>query len=115
VSRVERGIIQGLEEAVRFERGAGRAAVRSHVRTAAGAVVIEARGYRGRQIRRIRGDLRLSQPVFAKLLNVSPETVKAWEQGKRVPEGAAVRLLEVAEDHPEVLLPKLRVRRGGKQ
>ncbi len=59
------------------------------------------------------GELRLSQPVFAKLLNVSPETVKAWEQGKRVPEGAAVRLLEVAEDHPEVLRPKLRVRKGG--
>jgi len=49
--------------------------------TTAGVVVVEAREYRGRQIRRIRGDLRLSQPVFAKLLKVSPETVKAWEQG----------------------------------
>jgi DNA-binding transcriptional regulator YiaG len=25
----------------------------------------------------------LSQPVFAAALNVSPETVRAWEQGKR--------------------------------
>lgn len=112
MTRVERGILRGLEEAIRFERAAGAATVRTHVRTRAGTVVIEARGYRGRQIRRIRGDLRLSQPVFASLLNVSPETVKAWEQGKRVPEGAAVRLLEVAEDYPGVLLHKLRVRRG---
>jgi DNA-binding transcriptional regulator YiaG len=34
--------------------------------------------------------------VFAQVLNVNPETVKAWEQGKRQPDGAASRLLELA-------------------
>ncbi len=113
MSRVEKGILKGLGEAVAFERGRGRATVRTHLHLESGTVVIAARGYKAEQIRRIRSHLKVSQPVFARLLNVSPETIKAWEQGKRVPDGAAVRLLEVAEDHPEVLLPKLRVGRTG--
>jgi len=47
--------------------------------------------------------MRLSQPVFAHLLNVSPETVKSWEQGKNYPAGAAARLLQVAVKHPEIV------------
>jgi putative transcriptional regulator len=114
VTRIEQGIIKGLKQALAFERGKRPATVRTHVRLNSGTtVVVAARGYRGKEIKRIRSHLKLSQPVFAKLLNVSPETVKAWEQGKRVPDGAAVRLLEVAEDHPEVLLPKLRVEKTG--
>jgi putative transcriptional regulator len=46
----------------------------------------------------------LSQAVFADALNVSRETVRAWEQGKREPGGATLRLLEVAERHPEVIM-----------
>ena len=108
MNRVEKGIIQGLRDAMAFERGERPATVRVPVRLGGDVVVIEARGFKGKQVKRIRSGLKLSQPVFAQLLNVSSETIKAWEQGKRVPDGAAVRLLEVAEDHPEVLLPKLR-------
>jgi putative transcriptional regulator len=54
--------------------------------------------------------MELSQPVFAAALNVSPETIRAWEQGKREPEGATLRLLEVAEQHPDVFLKKVRAR-----
>ena len=57
----------------------------------------------------------LSQPIFAAALNVSPETVRAWEQGKREPDGPTLRLLEVAEQHPEVLLKRVRPRRRGKR
>ncbi len=113
MSRIEKGIIQGLKDAVAFERGTRPALTRTHVRMDSGTRVIEARGYQSKQIKRIRKYFKVSQPVFAKLLNVSAETVKAWEQGKRVPDGAALRLLEVVEDHPEVLLPKLRVSAGG--
>ena len=52
----------------------------------------------------------LSQPVFAAALNVSPETIRAWEQGKRTPDGATLRLLEVAEHHPDVLLASVQLR-----
>lgn len=55
--------------------------------------------------------MELSQVLFAAALNVSPETVRAWEQGKREPDGPTQRLLEVAEDHPEVFLKKVAVRR----
>jgi hypothetical protein len=41
---------------------------------------------------------------------VSPDTIRAWEQGKREPDGPTLRLLQVAEQHPEVLLDKLRER-----
>ena len=36
-------------------------------------------------IARLRQQLKYSQSVFARVLNVSPKTVQAWEQGIRVP------------------------------
>ena len=45
----------------------------------------------------------LSQARFAALLGVSVRTLQDWEQGRRVPTGAARTLLRVAEAHPEVL------------
>lgn len=56
------------------------------------------------QIREVRHRLDLSQAVFAALLNVSPSTVRAWEQGQRQPNGPSLRLLEIAEHHPTALL-----------
>lgn len=45
----------------------------------------------------------LSQSAFAKLLGVSVRTLQEWEQGRKLPSGAAVTLLKVAIRHPEVL------------
>ena len=45
----------------------------------------------------------LSQATFARLLGVSVRTLQEWEQGRKVPSGAAVTLLKVAARHPEVL------------
>lgn len=72
--------------------------------TARETVVRPAPALEGHQIADLRQELRLSQPVFAQALNVSPETVRAWEQGKRSPDGAALRLLEVARVYPQALL-----------
>jgi putative transcriptional regulator len=55
-------------------------------------------------IARLRQQLKYSQFVFARVLNVSPKTVQAWEQGIRVPSDAALKLLSIAKRHPEVLL-----------
>jgi putative transcriptional regulator len=41
--------------------------------------------------------------VFAKLLNVSPSSIRQWEQGKRKPTGSTKVLLEVLEKEPHVL------------
>lgn len=56
------------------------------------------------QIRQIRRKLDVSQHVFAAALNVSRGAVRSWEQGTRQPDGAAMRLLHIAEKHPSVLL-----------
>jgi putative transcriptional regulator len=45
----------------------------------------------------------LTQAQFAALLGVSKRTLEQWEQGRRVPSGAAKTLIRVAELHPEVL------------
>jgi len=45
----------------------------------------------------------LSQAAFAKLLGVSVRTLQEWEQGRKIPSGAAATLLKVAARHPEVL------------
>lgn len=55
------------------------------------------------QIKEIRENLSLSQPVFAKLLNVSPSSIKQWEQGKRQPTGATQVLLDLLKRSPHIL------------
>jgi putative transcriptional regulator len=55
-------------------------------------------------IARIRRRLKVSTPVFAAYLNVTPDTVRGWEKSRRVPSGPALRLLEIAAKRPEVLV-----------
>ena len=50
-----------------------------------------------------RMSVKLTQREFAKLLNVSIDTVQDWEQGRRSPRGAAKTLLRVVQSHPGVL------------
>ena len=46
---------------------------------------------------------KLTQVEFARLLDVSVDAIRDWEQGRRSPRGAAKTLLRVAMEHPEVL------------
>lgn len=46
-----------------------------------------------KQVKGLRVKVGVSQPVFAALLGVSPQTVKAWEQGTKHPTSSARRLL----------------------
>ena len=55
------------------------------------------------QIKEIRENLNLSQTVFAKLLNVSPSSIRQWEQGKRQPTGATQVLLDLLKRSPHIL------------
>ncbi len=50
-----------------------------------------------------RESLNVSQPVFARLLNVPTVTAVSWEKGRRKPSGAALKLLQIARKHPEVI------------
>lgn len=102
-------LIEGLQEALAYERGE-RSGQRVHRREVAArrAQAEPPPWYAGFQIRDIRQTLSVSQQVFAQMLNVSASTVRAWEQGKREPEGPARRLLQIAESHPEVLMAAVR-------
>ena len=55
------------------------------------------------EIVKIRSRAKLSQSVFARYLNVSIKTVQAWEQGSRNPSDAALKLLSIARDNPQVI------------
>jgi len=50
----------------------------------------------------IRSKSKMSQSAFAGLLGVSMRTLQDWEQGRRSPQGPAIALLRIAEQHPEV-------------
>ena len=52
----------------------------------------------------IRQKTGLSQSKFASLLGVSVRTLQDWEQGRRVPAGAARTLLLIAHRNPMALL-----------
>ena len=52
----------------------------------------------------IRTKMSLTQDQFAALMNISVHTLRNWEQGRRHPEGPARVLLNVVNNHPEVLL-----------
>lgn len=57
--------------------------------------VPEVKEISAKEIYEIRKANRLSQPVFAKYMNVGPSTVSQWEQGKKKPSGSAARLLDI--------------------
>lgn len=59
---------------------------------------------RARQIKRIRLALGASESVFAYILNVSPKVVQSWEHGARRPTSAALKLLSIAQNNPQILL-----------
>lgn len=98
-------LIEALEEAVAYKQGKrpGLRVTRYEI-TARGATVSPPPSYDADRIRRVRTRLKVSQPVFAGMLNVSSSTVQAWEQGVREPDGASLRLLEIAENHPAAIL-----------
>jgi hypothetical protein len=54
-------------------------------------------------VRALRFELGLSQAAFSRALNVSLELVQSWEAGRRTPQGAALRLLELLRADPGLL------------
>ena len=49
------------------------------------------------EIRELREREHLSQPVFARYLNVSKNLISDWEKGSRKPGGPALRLLTIVK------------------
>jgi putative transcriptional regulator len=100
-------LIEALTEAIAFKRGTKTGATLKTV-SVRRATAKPAPAYRAKDIAKLRKQLRMSQPLFADVLNVSSAAVKAWEQGQNEPGGATLRLLQIAEAHPDILLEQVR-------
>ena len=57
--------------------------------------------------RRVRKRMGFTQVEFARRIDVSLETIRNWEQGKRGPTGAARTLLRILDKAPEIALQVL--------
>jgi putative transcriptional regulator len=85
----------GLTEAVGFAKG------ELTLRTVAGPSPPPE--IAAREVASLRTKARMSQTVFARVLNVSTKTVQSWEQGERRPSHAALRMLQVFRENPTLV------------
>ncbi len=88
-------IIQGLNEAVEYEKG------NIKVRTAQ-CTVTPVPEITSAEIKDIRLSFGMTQATFAKAIGVSVKTVEAWESGTNKPIGIARRFLSVLKSDPEI-------------
>lgn len=88
---------ESLQGALAFERGEAVDLRVTEMPSAPGKM-------RPNDIRKIRHSLNASQVLFARFLNVSPNTIRSWEQGTRRPRGADLKLLSIAKKNPQALL-----------
>jgi putative transcriptional regulator len=97
-------IINGLKEAIEYEKGDLKG-VKRHIVSVKPLTV-----YKANEIKKIRANLDLSQSVFANIIGVSKKAVEAWESGKNIPQGPAQRMLELLDKDPAItdkyLMPK---------
>ena len=61
------------------------------------ACLAPATPFKPEEIKAIREAQHVSQPVFARYLNVSKNLISDWERGKKKPGGPALRLLSIVQ------------------
>ena len=97
MSKVASSIRRGLEQAVKLAKGgASKKAYRVHVPVRV-------------NVREIRSKLGLTQQAFAATFGFSINTLRHWEQGKRVPEGPTRAYLLVIARAPDAVQKALRI------
>lgn len=82
---------EGLNDIIEYQKG------KKKLKKRVLEVPEPATNYTAKDVKRIRESLNYPQNLFAKFLNVSPRTVEAWESGRRIPNHAALRLLEIID------------------
>ncbi len=85
---------EGLQEAIDFEKGTGKAKTTVFV-------ITPVTKYTNEQIKAIRNKAGMTQAVFANYMGVSKKTVEAWELGRTHPTGPACRLLDILDQGKE--------------
>lgn len=84
--KVYDGIMQGLEEAVRYNKGEIKAKTNT-------LEILPVPNFEAKEIISIRNELGLTTVLFASLMGVSAKTVEAWEAGRNMPDDPARRIL----------------------
>ncbi|HKW86643.1 MAG TPA: helix-turn-helix domain-containing protein [Nitrospiraceae bacterium] len=84
-----------LEEGIQFARG------QANLRVA--VVPSSPAKFTAGDVFQLRQRFNLSQREFAQALNVSTKTLQSWEQGIRHPSHAALRLLQLLHQKPELV------------
>ena len=95
---------EGLNQAIAFEKGRGKARVRT-------LMIMPVKKYNKEEIKAIRNRAGMTQTVFASYMGVSKKTVEAWETGRTHPTGPAYRLLDILEQGKEEELSFVNVER----
>lgn len=96
-ARIAKSIIRGLEQALAFAEGTAEK----------GTYVVHIPPEI--DVRAIRGRLGMTQQQFAIRFGFSVNTVRHWEQGRRVPEGPTRAYLLVIDREPEAVQKALRI------
>jgi putative transcriptional regulator len=95
--RIADGILRGLNEALAFAEGtADMSLYKVHIPAEI-------------DVRAIRGRLGLTQQQFAVRFGFSVNTLRHWEQGRRVPEGPTRAYLLVIDREPKAVEKALRI------
>ena len=79
---------EGLEQAISYEKGDGKAVEKRFT-------ITPVEHYSNKEIREIRMNAGMTQKVFASYMGVSIKTVEAWECGRTNPTGPVFRLLTI--------------------
>ena len=81
-------LVSNLKEGIRFAKG-------NKSKSTVYAVLSAA------DIKAIRASVKMSQATFARTFQLSLETLKGWEQGKRKPDAAAANYLRIIRADPQ--------------
>ena len=97
MSKIGASILRGMKEAIAFAEGtADMSLYRVHIPAEI-------------DVRAIRGRLGLTQQQFAVRFGFNINTLRHWEQGRRVPEGPTRAYLMVIDREPQAVAKALRI------
>jgi len=99
--RIEARFIAGLKALEATAKAGGLAAVKAKhgIPPPPAVVILGPPAVSAIDVAAARKALGVSQPIFAKILGASVQSVRAWEQGTKPPSGVARRLIgEIAHD-----------------
>jgi len=88
-------ITTGLEQAVEYEKGTGKARTKK-------LAIKPVTDYTATDIKKLRQDMGMSQLAFSQLVGVSQKTVEAWETGTNKAAGSARRIFDIIKADPEI-------------